>query len=85
MSSILFALFITIAGVLAITAGIVATHRPAAALLQFAPAFAGLAMACTLPGHRNVPGSAALLACCAALPVASGLTYLRDKRPVKHG
>jgi hypothetical protein len=81
----LFALFIALAVVLAISAAIVATRRPAVALLQFAPAFGGLAMALTLPGHRNVPGSAVLLACCAALLVAAGAVHLRGKKAAAHG
>lgn len=42
-------------------------------------------VATTLPGHRNVPGSAALLACRAGLLAAAGTVHLRDRRTVKHG
>lgn len=83
--SILFAVLLAAAVVLAISAGITATRHQIVALLRFAPAFGALAAACTLPGHRNVPGSAALLACCAALLLAAGVVYLRDKRAAAHG
>jgi streptomycin 6-kinase len=82
---ILFAVFITAAVALAVVAAIVATRRLGAALLQFAPAFASLAAAWMLPGHRNVPAVAALLAVCAALLTAAGRVHLRNKRAAAHG
>lgn len=81
----MFYVFITLAVVLSFSAAIVATRRKAVALMYFAPAFSSLAAACMLPGHRNMPGSAALLTCCAGLLVAAGVVHLREKRTVKHG
>lgn len=81
----MFYVFIALAIALSFSAAIVATRRKAVALLQFAPAFGALAMACTVPGHRSVPGATALLACCAALLVAAGVVYLRSKRTATHG